>query len=328
MVIPLATGKGVLGGDPRDARTDIADDQRKIVQTDVPALRVTAPAGSGKTRTMIEWALDRAASLDPKSQQSVLAVSFTNRAAADLQTRMATALTRENLPVDLVRVSTFHSFAAHLIGEFGHHVGLPMSTRLIGDADATALVETVLADHVFDELDASWLPTVTTSVLQLAAALADHRLRPEDAIRWHEERLEAYAGHEDEIEGRRYKNQKEPCYEARQITAERLDLLKTIEPFRELKRERGVLDCGDQMLLATRLAELPEIRGELQGRHPYIVVDEYQDTNVVQRELLQALWAPDRTQLVVVGDDVQAIYGFRGATLDNFRSFGEHFPGA
>ncbi len=328
MVMPLAAGKDVLHAHQGDAEEPIAPDQAAIVADHARAVRVTAPAGSGKTRTMVEWAIDRAARLDRTGDRSVLAVSFTNRAAADLQIRIAAGLTRAGLSVDLVRVSTFHSLASQTIGEFGHHLGLPARMRLIGEADATALIETVLTDHEFEYMDASTIGTAIKGILQLAGTLSDHHLPVEDAITWHEQQLAEYDRHLSEIADFKRKGDRKGCEAARLVTAERLDLLRVVPAFRELKRERGVFDYGDLMTYATDLAAIPEVGSELRRRHPHLIVDEYQDTNVVQRKLVRHLWDAEVSQLVVVGDDAQAIYRFRGATLDNFDRFADHFPGA
>ena len=332
MVTPLRTGAAVAAADASDRRTPIAPDQQAVVDSRAPALRVTAPAGSGKTRTMVEWAVSRASRLTDSGPgdrgRSVLAVSFTNRATAELQSRVGAALRAAGLPVDAVRVATFHAFASGVLTEFGHHLGLRRDPVLLGTAEQHALVEASLEGLVFDAMDATWLPTAVAGVAELSSQLADHQVSVATAEAWHREQLADFGRHADEIAARRFKNQREPCETAGQIVAERLDLLRGVRAFRTRKLAAGALDHADQLELAVRLLDLPEVAAVLRARHPFVVVDEYQDTNVAQRELLQRLHDPLAGQLVVVGDDAQAIYRFRGATLDNFRSFPSHFDGA
>ncbi len=330
MVTPLRTGPALGAADGADAATPIAPDQRAVVASTAPALRVTAPAGSGKTRTMVEWAVDRAHRLaaDQGPGRSVLAVSFTNRATAELQRRVGAGLRRAGLPVDGVRVATFHALAGGILTEFGHHLGLAREPILLGTAEQHRLIETSLADVDFEAMDATWLRTAVVATAELASQLADHQVSVETAGRWHRQQLELAGGHADAVAGLRRKKDRDACTVAVRTLAERLDLLGAVGAFRAAKRTEGALDFADQLELAVRLLDLPAAAAVLRARHPYIVVDEYQDTNVAQRELLQRIADPLGGQLVVVGDDAQAIYRFRGATLDNFRSFADHFTGA
>jgi len=330
-VTPLRTGAAVAAADGHDASTPIATDQQAVVDCAAPAVRGTAPAGSGKTRTMVEWAVSRARRLvgdGATDGRAVLAVSFTNRATAELLARVGAALRRAALPVDAVRVATFHGFSAAVLTEFGHHLGLARDPVLLGSAEQHALVERALDGVAFGAMDAAWLPTSVAAIAELSAQLADHQVSVETAEAWHHRQLEAFGAHVAEIEARRHKKDRDPCFTAAQVMAERLDLLRAVHAFRDRKLAEGALDHADQLAHAAALLDLPPVAETLRARHPFIVVDEYQDTNVAQRELLQRLHDPIGGQLVVVGDDAQSIYRFRGATLDNFRSFADHFDGA
>jgi DNA helicase II / ATP-dependent DNA helicase PcrA len=330
VVTPLRTGSSLAGADPGD-RQPIAPDQQAVVACEAPALRVTAPAGSGKTRTMVEWAVARAARLADDggpAGRSVLAVSFTNRATAELQARVGAALATAGLPIDEVRVATFHGFAAGVLAEFGHHLGLAHEPVLLGRAEQHALVERSLDGVVFDTMDASWLATAVANIAELSSQLTDHQVSIDTAVAWHRQRLAEAEAHAADVAALRRKGDRDTCADAVRVTAERLDLLGGVAAFRARKRTEDALDFADQLAHAVDLLDLPPVAAALRARHPFVVVDEYQDTNVAQRELLQRLFDPLAGQLVVVGDDAQSIYRFRGATLDNFRSFPEHFAGA
>lgn len=309
-----------------DARTAPADDQLAVVACDAPALRVVAPAGSGKTRTMVIWAVDRARRLAARGAEgrSVLALSFTTRAAAELSARIVAALRREGLDDDLVTVSTFHSFGARVVAEFGWVLGIRPQRNLLADA-----AQRVIMERAFDRvtLDAddhdTWFPRLLGQATKLAGALYEEDAWRASPAAWQRNRI-------DELERRHTGSKRIPknVQEALAVARRRADLLAAAEAYRDLKAEMGITDYGDLLTDVVRLAELDNVRDSLVDRHPYVIVDEYQDTNVVQRRVLQRLHASGKQQLVVVGDRAQAIYGFRGATVSNFTDFESHFDGA
>jgi DNA helicase-2/ATP-dependent DNA helicase PcrA len=309
-----------------DAATNPADDQLAVVSCEAPALRVVAPAGSGKTRTMVVWAVDRARQLAEEGAEgrSVVAMSFTKRASAELSARVAAALRREGLDDDLVTVSTFHSFGARIVTEFGWILGIRSERNLLAEA-----AQRVIMERAFDRitLDAddhdTWFPRLLGHATKLAGALYEEDGWHSAPSSWQRSRV---ASLEPNLAGlRRVPSEVEV---ALSVARRRADLLAAAEAYREVKVEMGITDYGDLLTDVVRLVEQDEVRDALVARHPYLIVDEYQDTNVVQRRLLQRLHSTGKQQLVVVGDRAQAIYGFRGATVANFTDFESHFTGA
>ncbi len=150
---------------------------------------------------------------------------------------------------------------------------------------------------------------VLNDALALASRCADH-LVPIDAVE---------ADCRQVMETGRWKGM-------RDTAASRLELCQVVAAYERRKRERNLLDFGDQVGLAVRLlTENPDVAAELRDRHPVVLLDEYQDTNFAQRRLLQLLYPPG-SAVTAVGDDMQSIYGFRGAHLVNILRFKDHFP--
>ena len=113
-----------------------------------------------------------------------------------------------------------------------------------------------------------------------------------------------------------------------QAARERTELARLVGRYAAEKRRRGRLDFGDQVAKAVELVEdHPELLQELRTRFQHVLLDEYQDTNVAQRRLMQRI-CPPGASIMAVGDARQAIYAFRGATMYNLLSFAEHFPPA
>ena len=110
-----------------------------------------------------------------------------------------------------------------------------------------------------------------------------------------------------------------------QAAKERIELARLVERYAAEKRRRGRLDFGDQVAKAVELVEATQSCSRLRTRFQHVLLDEYQDTNVAQRRLMQRI-CPPGASIMAVGDARQAIYAFRGATMYNLLSFADHFP--
>jgi DNA helicase-2/ATP-dependent DNA helicase PcrA len=268
--------------------------QREAVTITEGPLLVLAGAGSGKTRVIVH----RIARLlqngvDPAH---VLAVTFTNKAAAEMRERVARLVPKR--AATALTVGTFHAFGLQVLREHGQLLGLTRRIALADAGDQLALVKRAMADVKVD--DRAFDPRRVQSLISLArneGVRPGQPLRPEGA----------FAPHGEEYD----------------------ELAAEILPRYELGlRAMGLVDFDDLLLLPLQLlAEHPPVRAALHDRHRYLQVDEFQDTNHVQLQLLRALGLP-RGNVCAVGDDDQAIYGWRGARVDNILQFGRHFPGA
>jgi DNA helicase-2/ATP-dependent DNA helicase PcrA len=266
-----------------------------VTQTEGPVL-VLAGAGSGKTRVIahrVVHLLDRG--VPPRA---ILAVTFTNKAAAEMKDRIV-KLAGSPARCRGLTVSTFHSFGMRVVREQHAKLGLPQRFAIFDSGDQAALIKRLLRDLKVDDRK--------FDVPRLVSILGRKRTGAPGP--------EGLAGvATDELA-----RGKDPEYE---LAADEL------LPRYELGlRAMGAADFDDLLLLPLRLFREDRAALELyQKRYRYLLVDEYQDTNGTQLELLELL-AGLRRNLCAVGDDDQSIYAFRGARLENILWFDRQFPG-
>ncbi len=262
--------------------------QREAVTSTEGPLLVLAGAGSGKTRVIahrIAHLLAKGA--DP---ESILAVTFTNKAAAEMRERVASLA---GSPGVEVFVSTFHAFGLWLLQQEHEAAGLPRRFAIADAGDQLALVKRCMREVKVD--DRSFDPHRVLALLSRAKNAGKKRIVPKGAGQGDDYDLVA--------------SEVLPRYE------------------RALRAQRSV-DFDD--LVAKPVALLAKdaaLRRRYERRFRHLLVDEYQDTNRAQLELLKLL-AGERRNVCAVGDDDQAIYGWRGAEVKNILRFERHFPGA
>ncbi len=267
--------------------------QREAVLATEGPLLVLAGAGTGKTRVITY----RVAHLIEKGVpgRAILAVTFTNKAAAVMKERIGDLLRSSGQDASEVWVSTFHSFCARLLRREAVNAGLPRDFAIFDDDDQTAAVKRTLM-----QLD---LPADDYPPRSMRAQIShakNHGITPEE--------MEASA----EI--------------ARD--EERKEVAKVFRAYNEMLRKASALDFDDLLLRAVELLQQKApVRAARSSRFEYLMVDEFQDTNAAQEELVRLL-AGTRKNVCVVGDEDQSIYSWRGARAGNLKRFTEDFPGA
>ncbi|MGW2957600.1 UvrD-helicase domain-containing protein [Streptomyces sp. NPDC001220] len=288
---------------------------------------IVAGAGSGKTTVMaarVVW-LVGTGQLAP---EQVLGLTFTNKAAGELAERVRKALVRagvtdpdvidpDNPPGEPV-ISTYHAFAGRLLTDHGLRIGLEPSSRLLADATRFQLAARVLreAPGPYPALTRSFADLVG-DLLTLDSELAEHLVRPEDLRAWDAGLLNTLAG---------AKLGNADLRKVPETAAARRELAELVLRYRTAKRERDLLDFGDQIALSATLARIPEVGRLLRDEFRVVLLDEYQDTSVAQRVLLAGLFGGGTGHPVTaVGDPCQAIYGWRGASVANLDDFPDHF---
>ncbi|WP_433230351.1 ATP-dependent helicase [Actinomadura formosensis] len=308
------------------------EEQARVIEAPMAPMAVIAGAGSGKSETMAARVVWLVANGFVRPER-VLGLTFTRKAAAELGVRVRKRLDRlrEVLPAsELERlggealfdgepmVSTYHSYAARLFGDHALREALEPTMRLISPAVAWQICSRVVDTYngPMDRID--WQPdTVTKAVMELAGDLAEH-LRTGDDIRkvgaWLDERFAAL---------------KKPLKAQRDILAKhavREQLMPLVEAYGRAKAGREVIDHGDQMALAARIAHgHPEVGMIERSRFSVVLLDEYQDTSQAQLVLLRSLFAGGHP-VTAVGDPCQSIYGWRGASAGNLLRFAYDFP--
>jgi DNA helicase II / ATP-dependent DNA helicase PcrA len=217
-------------------------------------------------------------------------------------------------PADQVAVHTYHAFAADLVKAHGVRVGVEPDADLLSEAQQYQILLGLLDGERFEHLHVRTAGATIRKTLELAAACADHLVVPA-----------AVAEHARSVVSAAEAGERMPDWQV-QAARERIELTRLVQRYVEEKRRRSRIDFGDQVAKAFELVSRHgDLAEELRGRYPHVLLDEYQDTNIAQRRLMQVL-CPPGASIMAVGDARQAIYAFRGATMYNLLSFGEQFP--
>ncbi|MDQ0310481.1 DNA helicase-2/ATP-dependent DNA helicase PcrA [Kitasatospora herbaricolor] len=299
---------------------------------------IVAGAGSGKTTVMaarVVWLVGSGA----VRPEEVLGLTFTNKAAGELSERVRTALYSARIlepddtggpgeePLGLPEISTYHAFAGRLLKEHGLRIGIEPEVRLLADATRFQLAAKVLRSErgPFPALTGTFSALVA-DLIALDGELAEHLTEPAELRAWDSALLDTLAG---------VRLTNDDLRAVPVAARARQELLRLVEEYRRRKRAAGLMDFGDQIAAAARLAqERPEVGAVLRGQYKVVLLDEYQDTSVAQRLMLAGLFgrgpagAPGEGghPVTAVGDPCQAIYGWRGASVANLDDFPLHFP--
>jgi DNA helicase II / ATP-dependent DNA helicase PcrA len=287
---PLAASHAALAGGPRARYLDgLNEEQRRAVESLEGPVLVLAGAGVGKTRVLTARVAHLISSRRARAHE-ILAVTFTNKAAREMRERVAAFVGSEQA---MPWLGTFHSIGAKILRMHAELVGLRPNFTILDADDQLRLLKQVLHAENLD--DNRWPPRALANLID---GWKNRGIDPK-----HAPASEA-AGFASGRGGALYES-----YQAR---------LKTL----------NAADFGDLLLEPLRLLrENNEVLAEFRRRFRYILVDEYQDTNVVQYLWLRLLAQP-RGNLCCVGDDDQSIYAWRGADIENILRFEKDFPGA
>ncbi len=302
-------------------------EQSAVIAAPAEPLAVIAGAGSGKSETMaarLVWLVANGLVRPDR----VLGLTFTRKAAAELADRVRARLDRlrrssitvtAESPAGDPVISTYHAYAGRLVGDHALREGLEPSMRLITPAESWQLAARIVAAYDGPMGDVGWgPPTVTAAVLALAGELSEHLRDPADVravSEWLQTRRAALGG-------------RLPAYVRKMQESQRAreQLLPLVTRYAAAKTAREVLDHGDQMALAARIAARhPQVGLAERGRYNVVLLDEYQDTSHAQLVLLRALFSGGHP-VTAVGDPCQSIYGWRGASAGNLRRFAQDFP--
>ncbi|MDJ0907618.1 MAG: DNA helicase II [Woeseiaceae bacterium] len=264
---------------------NLNDAQREAVTAEARPTLVIAGAGSGKTRVLTHraaWLID----VEQVSPHSLMAVTFTNKAAAEMRNRIESLL---DMPVQNLWIGTFHGLAHRLLRRHWREAKLPQSFQIIDSDDQQRIIKRLIKNL---ELDDSGLGP--REVQYFINKQKDEGLRPE---------------HLDH-EGDPNRRQMIELYAEYQLVCER----------------GGLVDFAELLLRAHELwRDNPELLAHYRRRFQHLLVDEFQDTNAIQYAWLRLLAGEDGVPFVV-GDDDQSIYRWRGARVEHIRQFQKDFP--
>ncbi len=265
------------------------DAQREAVTAAPGPMLVLAGAGSGKTRVLVHrmaWLIQ----VEGASPFSLMAVTFTNKAASEMRSRVEQL---QDVSANGMWVGTFHGIAHRMLRAHWKEAGLPQQFQILDSDDQYRMIRRVLKSMELDE--ARWVPRQIQGFIN---GRKDEGLRPQhvdagsDPIR--QQLVAIYAAYEA------------ACNRA------------------------GVIDFAELLLRSLELVrDNDELRKHYRHRFQHILVDEFQDTNTIQYAWIRLLAADKNqrgAQLFVVGDDDQAIYGWRGARVENILTFRNDYP--
>jgi len=295
-----------------------------ILHTGSPLLIIAGP-GSGKTE-VITWRVAHLVRAGLVAPEHLLVTTFTNKAALELKDRIQQRL--PDMHVEAMQVCTLHSFCADLLRQYQSRSPLPRGFHILDEYGQFLFVYTRRKALGLNALVKGRPYEFFSHVLRLFNLATEELVEPERLGEWCEcRRVEAEAYATEVACGRSKTMAKKAAGEVERWCEEEV-VVEAYLRYVDLLRERGLVDFA---LLQRHAYDLltsnPGITAELRDHYRAILVDEYQDTNAVQERLL-GLLAGDGTYLTVVGDDDQAIYRFRGATVRNLLSFPERYPGA
>ena len=262
--------------------------QEDAVRTVNGPLLVLAGAGSGKTR-VLTYRIAHMVADEGISPHSILAITFTNKAAAEMRTRIFDLLG----PVRGMWVLTFHSLCVRMLRADAHRLGFTSNFTIYDDDDSKRLVK-----EIYEELE---INNKVYPMQQIRSRISRAKNELIDDV--------AYAR------------------DAKNTPIEQVTV-RVFTRLTERLRAANAMDFDDLLLYGHRLlAEHPDVLGAYQDRFRYISVDEYQDTNHAQYEITRLLAAANRN-IMVVGDDDQSIYSWRGADITNILEFERDYPDA
>ncbi|WP_173924422.1 ATP-dependent DNA helicase [Agromyces sp. Marseille-P2726] len=308
------------------------DEQRAVIEADpFGASIVVAGAGSGKTETManrVVWLLANGYVAVPE----VLGLTFTRKAAGELADRVRERIaqlvaqgvaTVELDALESAQVGTYNAFASGIYREHAMLIGREPAASVLGEAPAWLLARSgasASADSRLVELDAS-LDRVTGAVLTLSRALAENVVDSRDVRAFARDFL-AMEGLP--IDAPRKRTDFATFTDALGVVGALPPLLDLADAYAQAKRERGYVEFSDQVALALAICERhPDVVAAFRERSRTVLLDEYQDTSVVQTRLLATLFRGH--PVMAVGDPDQSIYGWRGASSANLARFATDF---
>ncbi len=261
--------------------------QREAVEATQGPVLVLAGAGSGKTRVIIH----RIAYLlaDGVPAQGILAVTFTNKAANEMKERIRHLVGEQR--AEGLTIATFHSLGLQMVRKCRRYLGVGANVQVIDEADRSAIIKQVRQEMGVTETDLS-LEETEDFLMQVKGC-----------------------------------GQVPEAYATAFGPRKKILLLRFLDQYTRRLRLAESLDFDDLILLPTTLLEANEkVRESYRAQFDYILVDEYQDTNMLQFRLLKQLVGKEQN-ICVVGDDDQSIYGWRGARVENILEFDRVFSG-
>ncbi len=295
---------------PVESGLQLNDAQRRAITHGEGPLLVIAGAGTGKTRVITERIRHLLQSDDSLSGENILGLTFTNKAAGEMKARVVRATGERGKNVTL---ATFHAFCESLLKE------ATPERLMIDKVDHWILLRRNLERLKLDKYRRLAEPgQFLNDFVEFFSRCQDELVSSEDYQRYAD-------GLAAQLENERAALDDDTLKERAEVVALHQEIARAYRASEELLREKKRVSFGSLITGAVELLEAnAELRGKLQEKYRYVLVDEFQDTNIAQLRLLELL-AGDKKNIVAVGDNDQAIYRFRGASFGSFKLFLERF---
>jgi len=295
---------------PAESGLKLNDAQRRAITHGEGPLLVIAGAGTGKTRVITERIRHLLQSDDSLSGENILGLTFTNKAAGEMKARVVRATGERGKDVTL---ATFHAFCESLLKEASPE------RLMIDKVDHWILLRRNLERLKLDKYRRLADPgQFLNDFVEFFSRCQDELVSSEDYQRYAD-------GLAEQLETERAALDEDTLKERAEEVALQQEIARAYRASEELLREKKRVSFGSLITGAVELLETnADVRRALQQKYRYILVDEFQDTNIAQLRLLELL-AGDQKNIVAVGDNDQAIYRFRGASFGSFKLFLERF---
>ncbi len=285
-------------------------EQLSAIKYDKGPLLLIAGAGTGKTHVIVEK-IKYCIAHDLAKPEEILALTFTEKAASEMEERVDQAI-----PYGYFQmwISTFHAFADQILKEHASHIGLNPSYRLLTDAEALLFLKDNLFLFNLNYFRPLGNPNRYLEGLHKHfSRLKDEDILPIQYIEWAKSQIQ---NPKSQIEENKIEIEKD------------LELAQAYKTYQHLKIKEGLMDFSDLIFYTLELfRKRKNILSLYQKKFTHVLVDEFQDTNIAQYELIKLLCpAKIHPNLTVVGDDSQAIYKFRGASVSNILMFMKDYP--
>ncbi|MCH7951750.1 UvrD-helicase domain-containing protein [Patescibacteria group bacterium] len=285
--------------------------QKEAVEHDQGPLLIIAGAGTGKT-TVITERIKRLIISERANPSEILALTFTEKAAKEMEERVDMAM-----PYGYTQmwISTFHSFCDRILRREALHIGIDPKFKLMTEAETIQFIRSNLFKFKLSYFRPLGNPTkFVAGLLQHFSRLQDEDISPNEYLKY----------------ARSLAVKKRGLKEEKMEAEKTAELARTYQTYQELKVKEGVMDFGDLIGKTLELfRKRPNVLREYRKQFKYMLVDEFQDTNIAQYELLKLLVPPGKkANLAVVGDDSQSIYKFRGAAVSNILYFMDDYKEA
>ena len=291
--------------------TKITSELKLILSSNADVRRVIACAGSGKTFVLTQNIVNILQEGLCRPEE-ILAITFTRNAAENMRRRIKESLNKK-IDFSAINIYTFNSFGNLIISENSFLLGLGKDYRLINTSKSWQLIYEIVKKSNLDSIQVGKdTGKFTEDVLRYIHNLKSSLISPSELKKYYFEREKIFS-----------------AFSSSALLKEELEILKyqpdlcgIYENYENIKHENNLVDYYDHIFLPyLLLKDNGEIKEKYRNRFRYMFIDEFQDTDIAQGYFISMLYKPDYNSIMIVGDDDQGIYSFRGACIENILDF-------